>query len=108
MACKSHAGGGDDDAEKRACAQPERAAIEVEVEATGGVNVQLGDRISRGQALGLAPDFSGPVVSPADGVVAPSASTHHAQVRDIHQCSSRHRTEQRERRRKSTRTRGAS
>ena len=53
MACKSHAGGGDDDAEKRACAQPERAAIEVEVEATGGVNVQLGDRISRGQALGL-------------------------------------------------------
>ena len=70
MACKSHAGGGDDDAEKRACAQPERAAIEVEVEATGGVNVQLGDRISRGQALGLAPAFSGPVVSPADGVVA--------------------------------------
>ena len=108
MACKSHAGGGDDDAEKRACAQPERAAIEVEVEATGGVNVQLGDRISRGQALGLAPDFSGPVVSPADGVVAAigfNPTTHRFRYPSV---LDGHRTEQRERRRKSTRTRGAS
>ena len=106
MACKSHAGGGDDDAEKRACAQPERAAIEVEVEATGGVNVQLGDRISRGQALGLAPDFSGPVVSPADGVVAAIGSTPPRTGSRYPSVLEQAPDGTTERRRKSTRTRG--
>lgn len=43
--------------------------VEVEVEATGGVRVQPGDTVRRGQALGAAPDFRGPLCSPVDGVV---------------------------------------
>ncbi|MEA4883165.1 MAG: hypothetical protein VB144_05840 [Clostridia bacterium] len=43
--------------------------VEVEVEATGGIRVGLGDRVTRGQDLGIAPDFGGRALSPVDGVV---------------------------------------
>lgn len=44
--------------------------ITIVVEATGGMSVGPGDRVRRGQDLGLSPDFGGRrVLSPASGVV---------------------------------------
>ena len=43
--------------------------VTVTVEATGGTSVGPGDRVRRGQDLGLAPDFDGRVLSPVSGVV---------------------------------------
>jgi len=43
--------------------------VTVTIEATGGTSVGPGDRVRRGQDLGLAPDFDGRVLSPVPGIV---------------------------------------
>lgn len=47
----------------------DRNRVDIEVEATGGTRVGVGDPVTRGQDLGMAPDFAGRVLSPVDGVV---------------------------------------
>ena len=47
----------------------DRNRVDIEVEATGGTRVGVGDHVVRGQDLGVALDFAGRVLSPVDGVV---------------------------------------